>query len=91
MWRVMIARPMHSRYPSAYRGRRDFGGLLPCGKGLLPLSAAILDRVGVDDSIVQGILRHSTVSVTQNHYIKTARADTIAAMRKLSAALLCSN
>jgi integrase len=53
--------------------------------------ASNLNRLGVDDSIIQGILRHSTVSVTQNHYIKTARPDTIAAMRKLSDALLCSN
>ncbi len=52
--------------------------------------ASNLNRIGVDDSIIQGILRHSTVSVTQNHYIKTARPDTIAAMRKLSDALLCS-
>jgi integrase len=52
--------------------------------------ASNLNRLGVDDSIIQGILRHSTVSVTQNHYIKTARPDTIAAMRKLSDALLCS-
>ena len=29
-------------------------------------------RLGVDDSIIQSILRHSTISVTQNHYIKTA-------------------
>jgi hypothetical protein len=41
-------------------------GAFACGKGLLPLSAAILDRIGVDDPIIQGILRHSTVSVTQN-------------------------
>jgi hypothetical protein len=59
----------------------------------MPLGGALasnLNRLGVDDSIIQGILRHSTVSVTQNHYIKTARPDTIAAMRKLSDALLCS-
>jgi len=43
--------------------------------------ASNLNRLGVDDSIIQGILRHSTVSVTQNHYIKTARPDAIAAMR----------
>jgi integrase len=50
-----------------------------------------LNRLGVDDSIIQGILRHSTVVTTQNHYIKTVSADSIAAMRRLSKALECSN
>lgn len=54
--------------------------------------ASNLNRLGVDDSIIQNILRHSTVSVTQNHYIKAARPEVIAAMRKLSEALLlCSD
>jgi hypothetical protein len=43
--------------------------------------ASNLNRLGVDDSIIQSILRHSTVSVTQNHYIKTARPDAIAAIK----------
>jgi hypothetical protein len=45
---------------------------------------------GVDDSVIQGILRHSTVATTQNHYIKTSSPDAIAAMRQVSEALLCS-
>jgi integrase len=53
--------------------------------------ASNLNRLGVDDSIIQSILRHSTVSVTQNHYIKTAQPDAIAAMQQLSAALECSD
>jgi len=53
--------------------------------------ASNLNRLGVDDSIIQSILRHSTVATTQNHYIKTARPDAIAAMRRLSEALECSN
>jgi len=53
--------------------------------------ASNLNRLGVDDSIIQGILRHSTVATTQNHYIKTAPADAIAAMRRLSQALECSD
>ncbi|WP_396127165.1 tyrosine-type recombinase/integrase [Edaphobacter bradus] len=44
--------------------------------------ASNLNRLGVDDSIIQGILRHSTVVTTQNHYIKTVSADSIAAMRR---------
>lgn len=52
--------------------------------------ASNLNRLGVDDSIIQGILRHSTVVTTQNHYIKTVSADSIAAMRRLSEALECS-
>lgn len=52
--------------------------------------ASNLNRLGVDDSVIQRILRHSTVATTQNHYIKTASPDAIAAMRQFSAALLCS-
>jgi len=52
--------------------------------------ASNLNRLGVDDSIIQSILRHSTVATTQNHYIKTVRPDAVAAMRQLSDALLCS-
>jgi integrase len=53
--------------------------------------ASNLNRLGVDDSVIQHILRHSTVATTQNHYIKTASSDAIAAMRQLSKALLCSS
>ncbi len=52
--------------------------------------ASNLNRLGVDDSVIQRILRHSNVATTQNHYIKTAPPDAIAAMRQLSEALLCS-
>jgi len=52
--------------------------------------ASNLNRLGVDDSVIQRILRHSTVTTTQNHYIKTASPDAVAAMRLLSNALLCS-
>jgi integrase len=46
--------------------------------------ASNLNRLGVDDSVIQRILRHSTVAVTQNHYIKTASPDAVAAMRRFS-------
>jgi hypothetical protein len=52
--------------------------------------ASNLNRPGFDDSVIQRILRHSTVATTQNHYIKTASPDAIAAMRQFSEALLCS-
>lgn len=45
--------------------------------------ATNLYRLGVQDGIIQRILRHSTVAVTQNCYIKTTDADAIAAMRTL--------
>jgi integrase len=53
--------------------------------------ASNLNRLGVDDSIIQSILRHSTVATTQTHYIKTARPDAVAAMRQFSEALECSS
>jgi integrase len=52
--------------------------------------ASNLNRLGVDDSVIQRILRHSTVATTQNHYIKTVSPDAISAMRQFSQALLCS-
>jgi integrase len=52
--------------------------------------ASNLNRLGVDDSVIQRLLRHSTVATTQNHYIKTSSPDAIAAMRQFSEALLCS-
>jgi integrase len=52
--------------------------------------ASNLNRLGVDDSVIQRILRHSTVATTQNHYIKTTSPDAIAAMKQFSEALLCS-
>jgi integrase len=49
--------------------------------------ATNLNRLGVDDSVIQRILRHSHVAVTQACYIKTASADAKAAMQKLETAL----
>jgi integrase len=42
-----------------------------------------LHRLGVRDKIIQRILRHSNVAVTQSCYIKTADADASAAMQQL--------
>ncbi len=50
--------------------------------------ASNLNRLGVDDSVIQAILRHSDVSVTQRCYIKTVPPDAVAAMRQLSAKVL---
>ena len=49
--------------------------------------ATNLNRLGVDDSVIQRILRHSNVAVTQACYIKTASEDAKAAMQKLETAL----
>ncbi len=49
--------------------------------------ASNLNRLGVDDSVIQGILRHSNIAVTQGYYIKTARPGTEAAMRQFSDSL----
>jgi integrase len=45
--------------------------------------ATNLHRLGVQDEIIQRILRHSNIGVTQNCYIKTVDADVVAAMRSL--------
>jgi integrase len=57
----------------------EWHGWHGCRRGL----ATNLNRLGVDDSVIQRILRHNNVAVTQACYIKTADAEAIAAMRAL--------
>src|ERR1700747_2291291 len=45
--------------------------------------ATNLHDLGVADKTIQAILRHANVAVTQNSYIKTLDAQSIAAMRQL--------
>lgn len=45
--------------------------------------ASNLNRLGVDDSVIQRILRHSNVNVTQTYYIKSTGDDVREAMGKL--------
>jgi len=55
--------------------------------------ASTLYGLGVDDVMVQQILRHKDVQVTRDHYIKTSSDQSIAAMAKLESALspLCAD
>jgi len=52
--------------------------------------ATNLNRLGVDDKVIQAILRHSNITTTQNIYIKSVPADSVAAMKQLES-LLCAN
>lgn len=64
--------------------------MLPQWRGWHPFRRGLatnLNRLGVDDSVIQRILRHSNVAVTQACYIKTASEDVKAAMQKLETAL----
>lgn len=56
----------------------DFHGFHAARRGL----GSNLNRLGIDDSVIQRILRHSNLSTTQTYYIKTARPDVTAAMQK---------
>jgi integrase len=55
--------------------------------------ATTLYSLGVDDLMIQQILRHQDVTVTRKHYIKTTTEQSVAAMAKLEAAtaLLCAD
>jgi len=55
--------------------------------------ASTLYGLGVDDVMVQQILRHKDVQVTRDHYIKTSSDQSVAAMAKLESALspLCAD
>jgi integrase len=48
--------------------------------------ATNLHQLGVQDKVIQRILRHSNVAVTQACYIKTADADVQRAMEQLAVA-----
>ena len=49
--------------------------------------ATNLHQLGVSDKIIQRILRHSNVAVTQNCYIKTADSEVAAAMQQFERSL----
>jgi integrase len=63
------------------KARPEWHGFHAFRRGL----ATNLHALGVDDLTIQRILRHSNVSVTQQCYIKTRDAQSIAAMDKLDA------
>src|SRR5262249_15127696 len=46
--------------------------------------ATNLKQLGIDDVVIQGILRHSDVSTTRKHYIKTVPQMATDAMQKLA-------
>ena len=48
--------------------------------------ATNLHQLGVQNKVIQRILRHSNVAVTQASYIKTADADVQRAMEQLAVA-----
>jgi integrase len=53
--------------------------------------ATNLDRLGIIDTLVQRILRHSSVATTRGHYIKPVEQDVRDAMGKLENSLLDIN
>jgi len=52
--------------------------------------ATNLKRLGVDDNVIQAILRHEDVSTTQRSYIKMARPDVTEAMNRLEEKIQCA-
>ena len=53
--------------------------------------ATNLNNLGVDDSVIQAILRHASVAVTQKHYILTTSPQAEAAMKEALGRLLVTN
>ena len=51
--------------------------------------ASNLNRLGIDDSVIQSIIRHSNLATTQDLYIKTASPDVVHAMERFSRSELC--
>jgi integrase len=52
--------------------------------------ATNLKKLGIPDTIIQAILRHTSVSTTQKFYIKTVREDAVGAMRQWEARITCA-
>jgi integrase len=52
--------------------------------------ATNLKRLGVDDNVIQAVLRHGDVGTTQRSYIKMARPDVTAAMKTLEMKIQCA-
>jgi len=48
--------------------------------------ASNLNRLGIDDSVIQAIMRHANVRTTQMHYIKTTSPESQSAMKRLERA-----
>jgi integrase len=69
--------------PTAKRAGVEWHGWHAFRRGL----ATNLHRLGVPDKIIQRILRHSNISVTQGCYIKTVDSDVAAAMRSFEQSL----
>jgi integrase len=68
--------------------RRDTSLPTWCGwHGFRRGLATNLNRLGVQDKTIQAILRHATLSVTQNLYIKTVNADSVTAMQSLESSV----
>jgi integrase len=68
--------------PALAKVNMQWRGWHACRRGL----ATNLHRLGVQDKIIQRILRHSNVAVTQSCYIKTAAEDAVEAMNILERA-----
>jgi integrase len=49
--------------------------------------ATNLNRLGIQDKTIQAILRHATLGVTQNLYIKAVNADSVTAMQSLESSV----
>ena len=84
----VCSKPESDHRTAAHKFERN--NVLPEWRGWHALRRGLatnLNRLGVDDSMIQRILRHSHVAVTQACYIKTASEDAKTAMQKLETAL----
>lgn len=84
---LTLGRKVESTQPCRVLGSKDLTVWLawvPQGLG------AESEPLGLHDSVIQHILRHSTGATTQNHNIKTVSPDGIAAMSSPLKPLLCS-
>lgn len=86
--RCGICRKSNGGHNGSHEYVRD--GSLPMWHGFHSFRrglASTLYGLGVDDVMVQQILRHQDVGVTRKHYIKTVPEQSVSAMAKLEAAL----
>lgn len=67
--------------PALANGETEWHGWHALRRGL----ATNLHEAGVQDRIIQSLMRHSSLAVTMAHYVKATPAANIAAMQKLNA------
>ena len=79
LWDILSCRGATEHTYTRDHSRPKWHGWHAFRRGL----ATVLHDLGVDDKTIQAIMRHSSVAVTQQAYIKTLAKQSVDAMKRL--------